>query len=57
MGDGDGVHYDGGSVIVGPSGEVLAEAGDGETVLTADVDAATVTAVRERFPVLADRRS
>jgi predicted amidohydrolase len=44
------------SVVVGPSGDVLAEAGDGEEVLVADVDLAAVDEVRRSFPVLADRR-
>lgn len=44
------------SQVVGPAGEVLAEAGDGEEVLVLDVDLAQVDEARERFPVLADRR-
>ncbi|MFP5336509.1 MAG: carbon-nitrogen family hydrolase [Actinomycetes bacterium] len=44
------------SVVVGPRGEVLAEAGTGEEVLVVDVDLADVAAARESFPVLADRR-
>ena len=41
-----------------PFGEVLADgAGDGETILVADVDPAVVaTTSAERFPFLADRR-
>lgn len=44
------------SVVVGPRGEVLAEAGVGEEVLVVDVDPADVDAARSAFPVLADRR-
>ena len=44
------------SQVVGPMGEVLAEAGDGEEVLVVDVDTAAVAAARQAFPVLADRR-
>ena len=44
------------SQVVAPTGEVLAEAGDGEEVLTLDVDLEQVAGARERFPVLADRR-
>lgn len=44
------------SQVVGPGGEVLAEAGDGEEVLVCDVDVAQVDVTRDRFPVLADRR-
>ncbi len=55
-----GTHADvtmgGRSQVVDATGAVLAEAGDGEEVLVADVDLAAVDAWRERFPVLADRR-
>jgi predicted amidohydrolase len=44
------------SQVVGPFGEVLAEAGDDEEVLVADVDLADVEKARRTFPVLADRR-
>lgn len=48
--------YVGDSAIVDPLGRVLAEAGDGETVLSAEVEGATVSQVRQRFPFLVDRR-
>ena len=44
------------SVIVDAEGAILAEAGDGETVLTADVDVSDVAKWRAAFPVGADRR-
>lgn len=44
------------SAVVAPTGEVLAEAGDGEQVLSLDIDPDAVRATREAFPVLADRR-
>jgi predicted amidohydrolase len=44
------------SQVVGPSGEVLAGAGDGEQVLSVDLDVAGLDEVRAAFPVLADRR-
>lgn len=50
-----GVDQAGHSVVVDPWGEVLAEAGDGEEVLTVDLDPARVAAVREQFPALKDR--
>ena len=53
---GDGTEHCGDSVVVGPQGELLAEAGDGEAVLLADVDPAEVARVRQQFPFLADRR-
>jgi predicted amidohydrolase len=44
------------SLAVGPSGELLAEAGDDEQVLSVEIDVDGLDAVREAFPVLADRR-
>jgi predicted amidohydrolase len=45
------------SQVVGPSGEVLAEAGpDAEQVLSVTLDVDGLDGVRQRFPVLADRR-
>ena len=44
------------SAIYDPWGEVLAEADEGPTVVTADVDPERVSEVREEFPALADRR-
>jgi predicted amidohydrolase len=40
------------SLIVGPWGEVLAEAGEAPEVITATLDLARVAALREQFPVL-----
>jgi len=51
-----GVEQGGHSLVVGPWGEVLAEAGGGEEVLTVDLDPAAVGKARESFPVLRDRR-
>jgi len=51
-----GVSMGGRSQVVAASGEVLAQAGDGEQVLVVDVDLAAVDLWRARFPVLADRR-
>ncbi|MFF2651396.1 carbon-nitrogen family hydrolase [Streptomyces sp. NPDC058045] len=50
-----GVAQAGHSVVVDPWGEVLAEAGAGECVLTADFDPARVAGTREQFPALKDR--
>jgi predicted amidohydrolase len=44
------------SIVVGPTGDVLGEAGEAAEVLTADVDLAEVARWREAFPVLANRR-
>jgi omega-amidase len=48
--------FAGGSLIVSPWGEVLAEAGEGEEILLADLDLSQVEAARTRVPVLRDRR-
>jgi predicted amidohydrolase len=56
VGEGGGLRYSGDSRIVDPVGELLATASQGESILLADIDAATVTAVRDRFRFLDDRR-
>jgi predicted amidohydrolase len=50
-----GVPQAGHSVVVDPWGEVLAEAGPDEEVLTVEFDPARVAATREQFPALKDR--
>ncbi|MQY35903.1 2-oxoglutaramate amidase [Streptomyces sp. RB17] len=50
-----GVPQAGHSIVVDPWGEVLAEAGPDEEVLTVDFDPAKVAATREQFPALKDR--
>jgi len=44
------------SIVVGPRGDVLGEAGEAAEVLTAEVDLADVARWREAFPVLVNRR-
>jgi predicted amidohydrolase len=56
VGEGGGLRYSGDSRIVDPLGELLATASQGESILLADIDAATVTSVRDRFRFLDDRR-
>jgi predicted amidohydrolase len=57
VGTNGGVALGGESVVLDPWGEVLGEAASGtEAVLTVDVDVDEVAKVRERFPVLANRR-
>jgi predicted amidohydrolase len=55
-GEHSGVPMGGHSIVVDPWGQVLAEAGDGEEVIVADIDLSTVAETRRTFPVLADRR-
>ncbi|MEU3721586.1 carbon-nitrogen family hydrolase [Streptomyces sp. NPDC031705] len=50
-----GVEQSGHSLVVDPWGEVLAEAGPGEAVLTVDLDPAKVAQTRDQFPALKDR--
>ncbi|WP_432007222.1 carbon-nitrogen family hydrolase [Streptomyces parvus] len=55
-----GTHGDvqqaGHSIVVDPWGEVLAQAGADEEVLTVELDTDKVRATREQFPALKDRR-
>ena len=44
------------SMIINPWGEVLAESGESETVLSGEIDLGEVDRIRDQFPVLADRR-
>lgn len=45
------------STVYDPWGTVLASSGDDPTLVTADLDPDRVTAVRDEFPALADRRT
>jgi len=56
VGRGGRLRYVGDSTVIGPLGKVLADAGDDETVIVAEVDAAHVAEVRAEFPFLQDRR-
>ena len=48
--------YAGGSMIVGPGGDIVAEAGPEPAVLTADLDMGALRRWREEFPALRDVR-
>lgn len=45
------------SLIVSPWGEVLAEAGEGEEIIFADLDPAEISETRQRLPLLRHRRT
>ncbi|WP_327349544.1 carbon-nitrogen family hydrolase [Streptomyces sp. NBC_01321] len=51
-----GIQQAGHSIVVDPWGEVLAEAGADEEVLSVKFDPSKVAATREQFPALKDRR-
>jgi predicted amidohydrolase len=55
-GEHSGYPMGGHSMVVDPWGSVLAEAGEGEEVLTVDLDLDSVAPTRASFPILADRR-
>jgi omega-amidase len=48
--------YNGRSIIVDPHGNILADAGDGERVISAEIDPKVVIKWREDFPALRDTR-
>ena len=48
--------YDGGSLIVGPRGEILADAGRDEQLVGANMDVEDLYCYREEFPALKDRK-
>ena len=49
--------YAGGSITAGPDGSVIAQAGEGESILFSDLDPAAVEETRRQFPVHKDRRT
>ena len=49
-GDDPRLHYSGDSAVIGCKGETLAEAGEGETLLTARLDMDELRRFREKFP-------
>jgi predicted amidohydrolase len=56
VGAGGGQEFFGHSLIVDPWGEVLAEGGEGEEIVTAQLDLNRIKEARERIPVFRDRR-
>jgi len=56
VGEGDGLHYTGDSMIIDPLGQVLASAAHVPTTIHATVDPARVLQIRADLPFLQDRR-
>lgn len=52
----EGATFWGGSFISGPFGEILAEGGDQEEIVTAEVDFGTIEKQRQTWPFFRDRR-
>ena len=55
VGSGGSLDYAGGSRIIGPFGEILADAGSLETIVFAEVTHEAVAETRRKFPFLRDR--
>lgn len=53
---GGGLEYVGGSIVVGPTGEVVGELGAAEGVLSVEIDPGAVRRWREKFPAWRDRK-
>lgn len=56
VGESDGASFFGHSMVVDPWGNIVAEAGEEETILTADLDPDAVDEARKRLPVWESRR-
>ncbi len=55
IGQGGGLSFTGGSVVIDPLGTIIADAGDREALIYADIDPAGVAEIRASFPFLKDR--
>lgn len=53
---GNGLEYIGGSIVVGPTGDVLGELVAEEAVLSVEIDVGAVKRWREKFPAWKDRK-
>jgi omega-amidase len=56
MGINDGTEFFGHSMIIDPWGAILAEAGEEESIVQAELDLSLVDEVRKRIPIFEDRR-
>lgn len=57
VGSYNGNTFNGHSMVIDPSGNIMAELGDSETIMTVKIDTDLVDEVRQKFPVLQDRRT
>lgn len=48
--------FAGHSIIIDPWGDIISEAGEGEEILTGEIDLQKVREVRQQIPIFADRR-
>ncbi|NGP46050.1 carbon-nitrogen family hydrolase [Bacillaceae bacterium SIJ1] len=48
--------FGGHSIVISPWGEIIAEAGDSQCTLTADIDVSQIAEIRRQIPVFEDRR-
>jgi len=56
VGSDSNVQYSGGSVVIDPFGRTVAQAGNREAVISAEMDVQALREYRREFPVLADAR-
>ena len=56
IGEGDGLEYKGGSVIYDPWGERCDKPAPGSSLRTGEISRSTVSSVREKFPLIEDKR-
>ncbi len=56
IGEDPNCHYSGDSMIIGPRGEILENAGDKECLISAELDIQALRQYRKEFPALADMK-
>lgn len=56
VGDSGETSFFGHSMIIDPWGEIVAEGGEGEAIITGNLDSSLTDSVRQRIPVFEDRR-
>ncbi len=56
-GNGNGILYGGGSIVISPDGSIISEADNYEQLIYADINTCIVNEVRMGFPLKSDRRT